>query len=414
MKGILVILDGLGDLPNKQLGEMTPLEAAHTPNLDFLATRGELGYMYPVRPGFIPESDEAIVCIFGNDLISSTRGQLEAKGAGVSLTRGDLALRVNFATIDSLVSGKILDRRAGRNLTSEEAEILSRALNEIELPCKFEFVPTVQHRGVLVLKGGFSDNVSGNDLTYVKGKSKESSQIGFCKPSDEDENSQYTANILNEFLDKAHEVLSDHPVNKERKKKGFLPANYLFVRGGGIEIPKLKQYRKWISVNNMPLESGFSTLSGMNVFSVEYPKLKGIDSYENLHDALKKICNFSVKVLKKNLGVADYAYIHIKETDLPGHDNKPLEKKEMIEFVDKTLFKYIRKIAPPNGIKVVVTGDHSTPCKLKSHSADPVPVLFYNNGDVPEEKYFNEKEAKRGRLGRVVGNDLLKKVDFLK
>jgi len=156
MKGMLVILDGIGDLPNKQLNGKTPLEVAHTPNLDFLAARGELGYMYPVKPGFVPESDEAIVSIFGNDLISSTRGQLEARGAGIKITRGDLALRVNFATIDNLKSGNIIDRRAGRTLTTEESESLSKALNKIKLPCKFVFEPSIQHRAVLVFKGGFS------------------------------------------------------------------------------------------------------------------------------------------------------------------------------------------------------------------------------------------------------------------
>ena len=124
MKGVLVILDGLGDLPHRQLDEKTPLEAAHTPNMDFFATRGELGYSYPVKPGFVPESDEAIVSIFGNDLIDSTRGQLEARGTDLELKRGDLAMRVNFATIDSLENGKIKDRRCGRTLTSAEAELL--------------------------------------------------------------------------------------------------------------------------------------------------------------------------------------------------------------------------------------------------------------------------------------------------
>ena len=137
MKGVLVILDGLGDLPNRQLDGQTPLEAAQTPNLDFLANRGEIGYMYPVKPGFIPQSDEAIISIFGNDLISSTRGQLEAEGAGIKLIRGDLALRANFATIDSLKKGNILDRRAGRTLTTSEAKVLAKALNDIKLPCKF-------------------------------------------------------------------------------------------------------------------------------------------------------------------------------------------------------------------------------------------------------------------------------------
>ena len=111
MKGVFVILDGMGDLPSDVLEDKTPLEVAETPNLNFLAPRGEMGYMYSVRPGFIPESDEAIVSIFGNELISSSRGQLEAKGAGITLAHGDLAFRVNFATIDSLTAKNIIDRR---------------------------------------------------------------------------------------------------------------------------------------------------------------------------------------------------------------------------------------------------------------------------------------------------------------
>ncbi len=241
MKGILVILDGVGDLPCKQLDGKTPLEAANTPNMDFLATRGELGYMYPVKSGFIPESDEAIVSIFGNNLISSTRGQLEARGTDLKLTRGDLALRVNFATIDSLEKKNIIDRRVGRTLTTVEAEILAKALNnKIKLPCKFVFKPTIQHRAVLLFMGGFSDNISGNDFTYIQGKSQNENKINFCKPLDDDENSQYSANIVNEFLEKAYEILNKHPINEERRKRGLMPANFLLVRGAGIEPPKLK------------------------------------------------------------------------------------------------------------------------------------------------------------------------------
>jgi len=411
MKGILVIIDGMGDLPNKQLGNKTPLEAAEMPNLDFLATRSELGYMYPVKPGFTPESDEAIVSIFGNDLISSTRGQLEARGAGIKLTRGDLALRVNFGTIDSFKKGNILDRRAGRTLTTAEAEILAKALNKIILPCKFDFESTIQHRGVLVFRGGFSDNILGNDATYIQGKFGNFSKIGFSRPLDDDENSQYTANVLNEFLEKAFEVLNKHPVNEERRKKGLLPANCLLVRGAGVEPPKLKLYRKWISPSYIPLEMGFSQASGMSVFSFEYPKLKSYDAYENLWDGLKKACKFNVKILKKTYKKFDYAYVHIKETDLPGHDNKPIEKKMMLEYIDKTLFSFLRKFAPKNKIKVVVTADHSTPCKLKDHSSDPVPVLFYNNS-IPREKKFCEKEARKGTLRGMNGQDLFRKVGF--
>jgi len=414
VKGILVIIDGMGDLPDKQLGNRTPLEAAHMPNANFLAARGELGYMYSVKPGFIPESDEAVVSIFGNELISSTRGQLEARGTDIKLVRGDLALRADFATIDSFKSGNILDRRAGRTLTTGEAEILAKALNnKIKLPCQFVFKSTIGHRGVLVFKGGFSDNFSGNDTAYFKGMIKTHDKIIPCKPLDEEDNSQYTSNVVNEFLEKAYEVLKDHPINIDRKRRGLDQANFLLVRGAGVEVPKLKLYRKWVSAAYMPLERGFSNVSGMKTFGFTYPRLKKMDVYANLWEGLAKACKFSIWVLRKNRKSADYAYIHIKETDIPGHDDKPIEKKEMLEYIDKTLFSFLRRFAPPNNIKVVITADHSTPCKLKSHSADPVPVLFYNHS-IPKEKKFCESEARKGTLGRINGKELLGKVGFLR
>ena len=412
MKGILVILDGLGDLPNRQLGEKTPLEVADMPNLDFLVNRGELGYMYSVKPNFIPETHEAITSIFGNELISSTRGQLEVAGTDLKLTRGDLALRTNFATIDSLKDKNVLDRRAGRTLTASEAEDFAKAVNKIKLPCEFILKPTIQHRGVLVFRGGFSDNISSNDVTSKLRNI--TNKIQSVKALDDDENSQYTANILNEFLEKVYEILKNHPLNEKRIKKGLLPVNYLLIRGAGIEKPKLKFYRSWLAVVYRPLEIGFAKISGMEVFSFKYPRLKKLDVYANLYDGLRKACKLSVKTLKKNHKKFDYAYIHIKETDIPGHDNKPLEKKSMLEYIDKTLFSFLKKFVTKRRIKVVVTGDHSTPCKLKSHSADPVPVLLYpadNRG--PKEKYFTEKESRRGTLGRILGNDLLKKVGFV-
>ncbi|MCX6747069.1 MAG: alkaline phosphatase family protein [Candidatus Pacearchaeota archaeon] len=412
MKGILIIVDGMGDLPCKQLGEKTPLEVANMPNLDFFAARGEMGYMYPVKPGFVPESDESVVSIFGNELISSTRGQLEARGTDIKLTRGDLAFRANFATIDSL-KGNILDRRAGRTLTTAEAEVLTKALNGIKLPCEFIFKPTIGHRGTLVIRGGFSDNISGNDSVYTQGKSQVSDKVGFCRALDDEDNSQYTANIINEFLEKTYEVLNRHPVNEDRRRRGLPPANFILVRGAGIEVPKLKLYRKWVSVSYMPLEIGFSKVSGMKIFSFDYPKLKKLDVYANLYEGLSKACKLAMWVLKKNKKSADYAYIHLKETDIPGHDNKPLEKRAMLEYIDKTLFNFLRKFAPPNRIKVVITADHTTSCKSKAHTADPVPVLFYNNS-IPREKKFTESEARKGSLGRILGKELLQKVRFLK
>lgn len=412
LKGILVIIDGLSDLPSPLLNHKTPLESANTPNLDFLAARGKLGYMYPVRPGFIPESDEALLSIFGNKLTFNARGQLEAKGKDMKLSRGDLALRVNFATINSKTN-TIVDRRAGRTLTNAEVEILIEALAQMDFDYKFEILPTMQHRGVLVLKGGFSDNISGNDLTYVQGRVDTDPKLRYPKALDDTEITEHTARVLNDFIRKSQIVLEKHPINVERKKKGLFPANFLLIRSPGTEPPKLKPYRRWMSCAYTPMEVGFSKLCGMKTFPFIYPRLNDFDSYANSYDALRKACKFASRTLNSNCKRFSYAYIHIKETDFPGHDNKPLEKKTMIEYIDSTLFNFLRKFAPPNGIKVVVTSDHTTICKLKAHSADPVPILFYN-GAIPREREFNEKTARRGTLGSTTGPELLKKVGLVK
>ncbi|NCN86635.1 2,3-bisphosphoglycerate-independent phosphoglycerate mutase [archaeon] len=414
MKGILVIIDGLGDLPNYQLKGKTPLEAANTPNMDFLATRGEMGYMYTVKPGFTPGSEHAILSMFGNNPDACPRGQIEAVGAGVKLTPGDLVFRVNFGTIDSLERGNVIDRRAGRTLPTKEAKKLAKVINKIEFPYKFEFTPISQHRAVLVFHGHYVDTITGNDSTYTHRGGREIEKVEPCLPKDKSIKSRETAEMVNEFFDLVYETLKDHPINKKRVMKGLLPANYLFARGPGSKKPKLVKYKGWISTHAMPLEVGFSIMSGIKNYPFKYPKLKGFDVYKNLWAGLKKSVEHSKRVIKRNLKKADYCYVHFKEVDIPGHDNKPFEKKAMIEYIDKYFFKYLCKIAPMNKIKVVVTGDHSTPCKLKAHSSDPVPVLLYNFSLPKEKKHFTEEEARKGALKRIIGHDFLKKVGFTK
>jgi len=419
MKGIFVILDGLSDLPHKALKGKTPLEVANTPNLDFFATRGEMGFMYPVRPAFIPESDEALVSIFGNDFATSLRGQLEAKGAGIEVGKGDLAVRVNFSTIDvGLGKGKyrIVDRRAGRTLSSKEVNTLVEAINsEIRLPCKFIFKSTLQHRAILVLKGGFSGEVSGNDLTYSQGRNLDPEKVVNCKSLDDSDDAQHSAAVLNEFISKAHEVLKKHKGNLNRVKRGLMPANFVLIRGPGVEIPKFKKYKGWMSVNYSPLDLGFASESGMRTYAFDYPKLSKLDFYSHLIQGLGKACKFAIKVLKKNHKDYNYMYVHFKEPDLAGHDNKPFEKLAMIEYIDDVFFGFLRKFCPSNKIKVLVSSDHTTSSKQKAHTADPVPVLFYDAlPKVLKEKSFNEREARKGSLGRILGKELLKKVGFAK
>jgi len=414
LKGVLVIIDGLGDLPNRLLGDKTPLEAASIPNINFFAMRGELGTLYPVRMNYAPSSDEGILSIFGNSLDSARRGQLEAIGAGIRISRGDLALRINFGTIDSLLRGNIIDRRARRTLSTNEAKELEKEINKIKLPCEFEFKATMQHRGVLVLKGDFSSKISSNDLTYGHGAIKSMNKIMNCAPLENSDKAKRTANIVNEFLKKSYDVLTSSEVNNERIGKGLLPANYIFLRGGGTEGLRLKKYSNWMALAYMPLEIGFGKASGMDVYGFEYPKLKNANVYENLFDGLEKACDMSVKAIKNFYKKYDFLYIHLKETDLPGHDNKPFEKKKMLEIIDSKLFSFLKDFAPQNKISILVTGDHSTPCALKNHSADPVPVLFYNcSSVVKKDNKFCERNCKGGGFGTLIGGEMLKKAGFV-
>jgi len=408
IKKILIVLDGASDLPMDFLGEKTPLEISETPNLDFFAKNGRLGYMYPINEKTIPSSDNALISIFGNDPKLCRRGVYEAIGAGFELKRGDLALRINFGTIENLKTKKVIDRRAGRTLSTMEAKTLVESLNnKIKLPCKFEVKSTVQHRGVLVLRGGFSDNITDCDTGWSAHGKKE--EFRFSEPLDDEKLTKFTANIVNEFLTQSFKILNEHPINIERKRKGLFPANFIFTRGGGIEIPKIKPYRSWMSINSMPLEVGIAKLSKMKNFSFKIPEFKDIDFYKHLHETLNKKIIFSIKTLKKSHRDFIGCYIHFKETDVPGHDNKPYEKKNMIELIDKKFFSFLKKMAIKYNWKVVVTCDHSTPCKLKGHSQHPVPVLVYDGKEKDDAHRFNEIESRMGILGKFFGKDFITK-----
>jgi len=395
-----VILDGVADEPCQALGQITPLQAAKTPNLDAIAKDSKLDYCYTVKKDFVPESNEAVISLLGYDYLDVSRGVLEAHGLGINLKNGDLALRCNFATIDDLENRNVLDRRAGRNLSTKEARELAKAINEkVKLPFKFEFYPSIQHRGVLVIRGGFSDNVSDVDAVNEK--------LRFSKALDDVDDSQLSADLINRFVRESHRILDVHPINVARAKKGLYSANVILCRGAGSNTPKLKKMKgKWMALGYMPLEIGVARVSKMELYKFRYPKLKKIDAYANLYDGLRLAVKYAIRMLKWNRKKYDYFYIHIKETDLPGHDNKPYDKIKMIEYIDKYFFKFLKKFLDRDKAKLVLTADHTTACRLKAHSADPVPVLSYPDpSGEKREKRFTEEEGLKGK--RIIGKKLL-------
>ncbi|MBX4196429.1 2,3-bisphosphoglycerate-independent phosphoglycerate mutase [Candidatus Pacearchaeota archaeon] len=411
MKGVFVILDGIADEPCTALHGKTPLEAAKTPNLDALARKSSIGYCYPIKEGVAPESSSAVVSLLGYDPQLAARGTLEAQGAGFKLRAGDLALRCNFATIQDLDSGTILDRRAGRTLTTDEARLLAHAINtQVKLPFPFEFKATMQHRGILVIRGGFSDNITNADPYYINGMVNQhaTDTMVYSKSLDDEDDSKLSSELINSFVRQSFEVLDKHPVNMARAKKGLFVANILFCRDAGNNPLKFKKLRgKWMALSYMPLEVGIARAAGMEIFHFSYPPMKHMDVYANLHEGLKKATQNAVDMLKKYSGKYDYFYVHFKETDIPGHDNKPHEKVHMIELIDQYFFSFLQKFIGTH--KLVITGDHTTACARKAHTADPVPVLVY-----PSEKEgshrLTEQAGKQGR--RMSASKLLENTLF--
>ena len=409
MKLIYIAIDGMGDLPIAELGNKTPLEAANTPNMDFLAKNGKTGLMYTVRKGVAPESDVAVISLLGYDPFeySTGRGIIEAVGAGIDVADGDLALRCNFATLGK--RKEIIDRRVKRTLTTEEATELSEAVNEkITLescPATFEFKNTLGHRAVLVFKSKascLSGKISNSDPAYTIvngiGVATPHAEMVLKKsePLDDTEEARNAANLVNEFIEKTHVVWENHLVNKKRAAEGKLKANCVLTRDAGSQLPRFfninERYNvKFAALADMHAESGIARLAGMQ--STLLPPPSG---------DLKRDCEVRVKKLLDTLPSYDCFYIHLKGPDEPGHDGNCHRKTEIIAAIDKHFFGPLLQEISLKDHMFCVTCDHATPCALKVHSDTPVPVLI-SGGKITDEKVgkFSERNCGNGSLGVI-------------
>jgi len=407
LKLIYVVIDGVGDLPIKGLGSQTPLGAAETPNMDLLARNGKTGLMYTVGKGIAPESDVAVISILGYDPFkyATGRGVLEAVGAGVSMKNGYLALRCNFATLGR--NWKIINRRAGRDLTSKEAKQLSRTINEnVKLesyPADFEFKSTIGHRAVLVIRSRektLSSKITNTDPAYSRvqelgvAEAKVEMVLKKCEPMDKSEEAKVSATLVNEFVEKSHSVLDGHEINKMRVAEGKLKANVVLTRDAGHLLPNFFNINERYGVRfaclaDMPVERGISKLAGMRLVDLPPPSA-----------SLKKDSLLRVAKLLEILPSYDCFYIHIKGPDEPAHDGNYRLKTQLIATIDRHFFGELLKKIDLRDYVICVTADHSTPCKLKAHSDAPVPLLISGNkiqGDKVSK--FSEKECKKGSLG---------------
>jgi 2,3-bisphosphoglycerate-independent phosphoglycerate mutase len=424
LKLIYVAIDGMGDLPIAELGNKTPLEAANTPHLDFLAKNGKTGLMYTVKKGVAPESDVAVISLLGYDPFkySTGRGVIEAVGAGLDMKDGDLALRCNFATLGK--GKEILDRRVKRTLTTEEAAELSDAANEkITLEsclATFEFRSTLGHRAVLLFKSKaqcLSGKITNSDpaYSYVNGIGEATPDAEMvlkkCEPLENTEEARNAANLVNEFIEKTHEIWENHPINKKRAAEGKLKANCVLTRDAGSQLPKFFNINEKYNVNfaalaDMQAESGIAHLAGMKATLLPPPS-----------GDLEKDCAVRVKNLLEILPRYDCFYIHLKGPDEPGHDGNCNLKTKIIATIDKHFFgPLLQEISLKKHI-FCVTCDHATPCSLKVHSDTPVPVLI-SGGKITDENNgkFSERNCGKGSIGTLArGCDLMPKlIELLK
>ena len=376
-KIVLLVLDGLGDLPTAANGNCTPLEAARTPNLDALVPTAALGRLLPVEPGVTPGSGPGHLGLFGYDPVETVvgRGVLEALGAGMELKPGDVAARANFCTLDA--SGIVTDRRAGRIPTEKCAELVAKLVKEAGRFEDVEIVlkPGKGHRFVAVLRGpGLGGDVSDAD------PHKEGKKIPVAHALVPGAANEKTARIINAFMGRAGEIL-----------KNEHPANAALARGFS-ERPNFPGYQeryqlRAAAIAAYPMYRGVAQLAGMDLF---------VPGGEGAADALA--------LAAQKWNDYDFFFVHVKGTDMAGEDGNFAAKQAVIEAVDAALPQLLA-LKPD---VLCVTGDHSTPCLVKGHSWHPVPVLISGKWCFADGfTRFHEKNCRCGSFSGLRSMDLM-------
>ena len=419
---VLVILDGLGDRPHPETGGISPVEAAATPNLDRWMGAGDSGSVNLLGPGVAPESDAGVLALLGYDPVKDSpgRGVLEALGVEIPLAPGDIALRLNFATADG--EGTILDSRVGRTLTTAEASALARALTQADLlkpeGMRAEVRATVGHRGVLWLHptegGPLSPEVSNSDPFYERqggmGRAVkvEHPMLRPVRATAETPEARRTADGIQRFMERVGGVLLGDRVNAKRAMAGKPLASTVLLRNAGAlpDPPPASFSAKYgidgAAVTEMPVERGIARLLGLRDLFVGP---MGPDRDASLRER--------ARVTRSAMEQSSFTYVHLKGPDEPGHDGRAAQKREIIEALDRSFFGPFGTGLDLASARVAVTADHATPCVLKAHSDDAVPLLLVGRGIAPGPPApggapkFSEAGCARGRLGVLPSRELL-------
>lgn len=405
-KALLLIADGLGDRPIPEMGGKTPLEYADTPTLDMLAAKGMTGLVHPYEPGARCGTDWGHLSLFGYDPAPfySGRGTIEAYSAGMTLRKGDVAFRGNLSTVDEAFT--VIDRRAGRISEEEDIKTLVDAVQGLKADgCELLLRPLTEHRLAVVIRG---EGLGGRVPDVDPGTAREGYPIRDPRETAKTPEDQKTAAVLWDMLHKVNEIWRNHPVNQRRAAEGKLPANFILTRGSGVAMV-LPPFTDRYPGAKVAVIAGDDTIIGIG-------RMCGFDGYRKDTFTGSFVTDYMGKASLAQELLADYdlVIVHIKGTDLCGHDNLPFKKAEIIGHIDQ-MFRYWTEQNKDRDVYYGMIADHSTPCCRRDHSADPVPAFLYGR-DVRTDKVtsYGERPCAEGILNQYNGRAFMATImDYL-
>ena len=411
MKHIIILGDGMADLPIEKLGGKTLLQYAHKPMMDKLGREARCGRLITVPEGFPPGSEVANTAILGYDLnkVYEGRGPLEAASIGYEMADDDLALRCNIITLED---GKIITHNGG-NLETNDADVLIKYLNEHLGSERVKFITGIEYRPLLVIKGG-NKHIScapphdhPNEewrplLVSVPPKSGDDKGLndGRLTP-------QETADLLNDLILKSQELLAKHPYNLAKAVKGERQANSIWPWSGGYRpsmetlMQQYPQIKSGTVISAVDLIRGIGHYAGLKIVEVEGATGLANTNYEGKAEA-------AIKALEKD----DFVFVHVEASDEAGHDGDLELKLKTIEFLDQRLITpiYNKVMLMDEPVCIAVLPDHLTPVEMRIHVGQPVPFLFWHKGIVADEvQQYDEVSCVSGSYGLLKLQEFMQK-----
>lgn len=397
MKHLIILGDGMADWAVPSLGNKTLLQYADTPYMDRLAKMGKTGMLKTVADGFHPGSEVANMSVMGYDLptVYEGRGVLEAASIGVDLRPDDMAMRCNLVCVE----GELLKNHSAGHISTEEADVLIKYLEEKLGSDKVHFYTGVQYRHLLVIKGG-DKHVACVPPHDVPLKPFRPNLVKALRPEAEE-----TAALLNDLIMKSQELLANHPLNLKRVAEGKDPANSIWPWSPGYR-PKMEplsdkypSIKKGSVITAVDLIRGIGHYAGLRCIDVEGATGLYNTNYEGKAQA-------AIEALKTD----DFVYLHIEASDEAGHEGDVPLKLKTIEYLDRRavgpIYEAVKDWDEP--VAIAVLPDHPTPCELRTHTAEPIPFLIYYSGIEPDNvSTYDEVACQKGEYG------LLDKDEFM-